>query len=264
MDVDKGPAVGIQLIEHGPELADGHEVVAESPTEGIVGKGQRRVDDERVEEQMLHRAGPGHERDRRRGRRRDNEDRRCHRTRDRGSARPAKRGMRPTLTGQGSIARRNEHHDDAEDQRERRDPARSGAHRPRPGPESGRGSGEVAGRPRPGVASCHTMKEPGLGPVAPFAHVDSAALVPDGDVADTPPIATVEMGPVGVLEEEVQEGVALTRGHADDRPGEALVDEQQLAAGVWMHGDDRWVLPGNRCDDHTALVLAIPRAQSGR
>ena len=70
------------------------------------------------------------------------------------------------------------------------------------------------------------------------------AVVPDGEIALPPAEADLELRHAGVLEQVAEHRVALLAGDAEEALGEALVDEQRLAAGDRMGAHDgmlcRW------------------------
>src|SRR4029453_10517262 len=69
-----------------------------------------------------------------------------------------------------------------------------------------------------------------------------AAVVPEGDRALLVAEAESEFRPVAVLEQEIEQGLALGLGHAFEAHGVGLVDEQHLAAGLGIgahHGMGR-------------------------
>ena len=82
--------------------------------------------------------------------------------------------------------------------------------------------------------------------------VGGRAVVPEGDVAGLPTEPHRVLGPGDLLEEQVEQALALVGAHVEDVAGEAGVDVERLLAGLGVHPHDRVVA------DEQLVALALP------
>src|SRR5262245_55386574 len=71
------------------------------------------------------------------------------------------------------------------------------------------------------------------------ARVDRAAVVPHQEIAELPDVLEDELAPLADVVELLEDGIALLGAQAFDARRHQPVDEQRLAAGVGMSGEDR-------------------------
>jgi hypothetical protein len=102
-------------------------------------------------------------------------------------------------------------------------------------------SDHVGGKPSDG-ACARDLDAPHVAAIWPSV-VDSemfaTAIVPEGDGARLPAKSAGELGPVPMLEQEIQKWFAFSLRHALEAVGVGVVDVKHLAAGLRMRDDDR-------------------------
>src|SRR6185369_6543645 len=81
--------------------------------------------------------------------------------------------------------------------------------------------------------------EPLVRPVVPDGAMLGAAVIPEGDRMLAPVEAHLPLGALDVLEQELEQRIALHRRQIVDVRGLAAIDVDELAAGPGMHRDDR-------------------------
>src|SRR5437870_1488412 len=81
---------------------------------------------------------------------------------------------------------------------------------------------------------CRAPREPPQGVVVPHRVMHGRPIVPEGDRALGAFETALELGRLGVIEQHLQEGLALVLAQLLDAGGEAAVDVERAAPGLGM------------------------------
>src|SRR5258708_3416349 len=92
---------------------------------------------------------------------------------------------------------------------------------------------------RPIAADLHTPHQAAIGTGIVHRDVLDATVVPERHGARLPAKPASELGPMAVLEQVIEQRLALGLGHVLEADGIGRIDEQELALGLGMGAHDR-------------------------